>query len=174
MKKLTLFLVASVMLSSTFLSASCDDDDPVIDELKNTADEWASQNALESNDSYYLIEYDETLVYKDENASQVNPSNTTIPVDIDYKSVDAKAQILNETDITKFGTIAAMSQLDVKAEIDPSSQTPLTAALLLARIKMGQIIAMDVNGKKIVAKAVELDQSNKSVHVKGYALFPKE
>ena len=49
MKKLTLFLVASVMLSSTFLSASCGDDD---DEVKpeEIVDEWLSDKAVESND----------------------------------------------------------------------------------------------------------------------------
>ncbi|MBO4244079.1 MAG: hypothetical protein J5882_03365 [Bacteroidales bacterium] len=176
MKKLTLFLVASVMLSSTFLSASCgdDDDDPVVDELKNKADEWASDNAKETSEAYYLYEYDGDLAYEGENGSNANPGTTTIPGNIDYKSVDAKAQILTETDITKFDSIDEMVALEVKGEIDPATQNCYTAAILLARIQMGQLIAIEVNGKKIVAKATNIDQAKLSVHLKGYALVPRQ
>lgn len=175
MKKLTLFLVASVMLSSTFLSASCgDDEDEVKNELEQKLDEWATANTLDSDDSYYLYKYDEDLVYKEENASQVNPGTTpTLPGDINYQSVDAKAQILNEKDITKFESIEAMKALEVEAQIDPTTQNCLTAAILLAQIERGQILAIDINGKKIVAKADNIDKTNKSVHVTGYALVPK-
>ncbi len=175
MKKLTLFLVASVMLSSTFLSASCgDDDDEVKNELEQKLDEWATANTLDSDDSYYLYKYDEDLVYKEEDASQVNPGTTpTLPGDINYQSVDAKAQILNEKDITKFESIEVMKALEVEAQIDPTTQNCLTAAILLAQIQAGQILAIDINGKKIVAKADKIDKNNKSVHVTGYALVPK-
>ncbi|MBP5503442.1 MAG: hypothetical protein J6Y24_11705 [Bacteroidales bacterium] len=175
MKKLTLFLVASVMLSSTFLSASCgDDEDEVKNELEQKLDEWATANTLDSDDSYYLYKYDEDLVYKEEDASQVNPGTTpTLPGDINYQSVDAKAQILNEKDIKKFESIDAMKALEVEAQIDPTTQNCLTAAILLAQIQAGQILAIDINGKKIVAKATNVDRTNKSVHVTGYALVPK-
>lgn len=175
MKKLTLFLVASVMLSSTFLSASCgDDEDEVKNELEQKLDEWATANTLDSNDSYYLYKYDEDLVYKEEDASQVNPGTTpTLPGDINYQSVDAKAQILKETDIKKFESIEVMKALEVEAQIDPTTQNCLTAAILLAQIERGQILAIDINGKKIVAKADNIDKTNKSVHVTGYALVPK-
>ena len=175
MKKLTLFLVASVMLSSTFLSASCgDDDDEVKNELEQKLDEWATANTLDSDDSYYLYKYDEDLVYKEEDASQVNPGTTpTLPGDINYQSVDAKAQILNEKDIKKFESIDAMKALEVEAQIDPTTQNCLTAAILWARIQAGQLLAIDINGKKIVAQATNVDRTNKSVHVTGYALVPK-
>lgn len=175
MKKLTLFLVASVMLSSTFLSASCgDDEDEVKNELEQKLDEWATANTLDSDDSYYLYKYDEDLVYKEEDASQVNPGTTpTLPGDINYQSVDAKAQILNEKDIKKFESIEVMKALEVEAQIDPTTQNCLTAAILLAQIERGQILAIDINGKKIVAKADNIDKTNKSVHVTGYALVPK-
>ena len=71
MKKLTLFLVASVMLSSTFLSASCGDDD---DEVKpeEIVDEWLSDKAVESNDSndieQEIIRVAESILLKYEKA----------------------------------------------------------------------------------------------------------
>ncbi len=171
MKKLTLFLVASVMLSSTFLSASCGDDD---DEVKpeEIVDEWLSDKAVESNDFYNLYEYDETLVYN-EGSTNITPGNVKDNINYNDQKVEAKAQILSETNIDQFGTIKAMSDLKIEAQIDPSTQTCLTAAILLMQIKNGQILAMEVNGKKIVAKAVEIDESKKSVHLKGYALFQK-
>ena len=173
MKKLTLFLVASVMLSSTFLSASCEDDEDDV-KIDEKVDEWLSDHALESDEFYNLYEYDETLVYSEENAN-VNPGSIKDNIDYNGKSVDAKAQILSTTNIDDFGTIEAMKKLVVVNEVDPNDPTLcLKAYQLLAKIEKGQVIAIDVNGKKIVAKAIELDKSKKSVHVKGYALFPKE
>ena len=171
MKKLTLFLVASVMLSSTFLSASCGDDD---DEVKpeEIVDEWLSDKAVESNDFYNLYEYDETLVYN-EGSTNITPGNVKDNINYNDQKVEAKAQILSETNIDQFGTIKAMSELEIKGEIDPSTQNCFTAAVLLMQIQNGQILAMEVNGKKIVAKASEIDLTKKSVHLKGYALFQK-
>lgn len=171
MKKLTLFFVASVMLSSTFLSASCGDDE---DEVKpeEIVDEWLSDKAIETNDFYNLYEYDETLVYNEQSAN-ITPGNIKDNINYNDQKVEAKAQILSETNIDQFGTIKAMSDLKIEAQIDPKTQNCYTAAVLLMQIQNGQILAMEVNGKKIVAKAVEIDANKKSVHLKGYALFQK-
>lgn len=171
MKKLTLFFVASVMLSSTFLSASCGDDE---DEVKpeEIVDEWLSDKAIETNDFYNLYEYDETLVYN-EQIVNITPGNINDSINYNDQKVEAKAQILSETNIDQFGTIKAMSDLKIEAQIDPNTQNCYTAAVLLMQIQNGQILAMEVNGKKIVAKAVEIDANKKSVHLKGYALFQK-
>ena len=171
MKKLTLFLVASVMLSSTFLSASCGDDDEDIN-VDQIMDEWLSDYTLESDDFYNLYEYDETLSYND---GDITPGSIKDNLDYNGTSVEAKAQVLNETNIEKFKSINAIKALEIKNEVDPNDpMITIKAVVLLKRLEVGQILAMEVNGKKIVAKAVELDQANKSVHVKGYALFPKE
>ncbi len=171
MKKLTLFFVASVMLSSTFLSASCGDDE---DEVKpeEIVDEWLSDKAIETNDFYNLYEYDETLVYNEQSVN-ITPGNINDSINYNDQKVEAKAQILSETNIDQFGTIKAMSDLKIEAQIDPNTQNCYTAAVLLMQIQNGQILAMEVNGKKIVAKAVEIDANKKSVHLKGYALFQK-
>ena len=171
MKILTLFFVASVMLSSTFLSASCGDDE---DEVKpeEIVDEWLSDKAIETNDFYNLYEYDETLVYNEQSAN-ITPGNIKDNINYNDQKVEAKAQILSETNIDQFGTIKAMSDLKIEAQIDPKTQNCYTAAVLLMQIQNGQILAMEVNGKKIVAKAVEIDANKKSVHLKGYALFQK-
>ncbi|MBO7599389.1 MAG: hypothetical protein J6T70_20335 [Bacteroidales bacterium] len=171
MKKLTLFFVASVMLSSTFLSASCGDDE---DEVKpeEIVDEWLSDKAIETNDFYNLYEYDETLVYNEQSAN-ITPGNIKDNINYNDQKVEAKAQILSETNIDQFGTIKAMSDLKIEAQIDPKTQNCYTAAVLLMQIQNGQILAMEVNSKKIVAKAVEIDANKKSVHLKGYALFQK-
>lgn len=171
MKKLTLFFVASVMLSSTFLSASCGDDE---DEVKpeEIVDEWLSDKAIETNDFYNLYEYDETLVYNEQSVN-ITPGNINDNINYNDQKVEAKAQILSETNIDQFGTIKAMSDLKIEAQIDPNTQNCYTAAVLLMQIQNGQILAMEVNGKKIVAKAVEIDANKKSVHLKGYALFQK-
>lgn len=171
MKKLTLFLVASVMLSSTFLSASCGDDDEDIN-VDQKMDEWLSDYTLASDDFYNLYEYDETLSYND---GDITPGSIKDNLDYNGTSVEAKAQVLNETNIEKFNSINAIKSLEIKNEVDPNDpMITIKAVVLLKRLEVGQILAMEVNGKKIVAKAVELDQANKSVHVKGYALFPKE
>lgn len=171
MKKLALFLVASVMLSSTFLSASCGDDDEDIN-VDQKMDEWLSDYTLESDDFYNLYEYDETLVYND---GDITPGSIKDKLDYNGTSVEAKAQVLNETNIEKFKSINAIKALEIKNEVDPNDpMLCIKAVVLLKRIQVGQILAMEVNGKKIVAKAVEIDEANKSVHVKGYALFPKE
>lgn len=173
MKKLTLFLAASVMLSSTFLSASCGDEEDEVTP-KEIVDEWLSDQALESDDFYNLYEYDETLVYNESDAN-ITPGSIKDNLDYNGKNVEAKAQLLNETNIDKYKSINAMKALEIVNEVDPNDPTLyIKAYIYLQRIQLGQILAMEVNGKKIVAKAVEIDEANKSVHVKGYALFPKE
>lgn len=173
MKKLTLFLAASVMLSSTFLSASCGDDEEEV-KPEEIVDEWLSDKALESDDFYNLYEYDETLVYSESDAN-ITPGSIKDNLDYNGKTVEAKAQILNETNIDKYNSINAIKALEIKNEVDPNDPTLcIKAYIYLQRLQVGQILAMEVNGKKIVAKAVEVDAAKKSVHVKGYALFPKE
>ena len=68
MKKLSLFLAASLMISSTFLSASCGDDEEEVQPEK-IADEWLDDNATtaeeDANYKLYSIEGDwEVILHK--------------------------------------------------------------------------------------------------------------
>ncbi|MBR4440749.1 MAG: hypothetical protein IKS00_04265 [Bacteroidales bacterium] len=173
MKKLSLFLAASLMISSTFLSASCGDDEEEVQPEK-IADEWLDDNATtaeeDANYKLYSIEGDWEV-----DPSQVDPSQLTNPNPLSKITTDvtAKAMIMSETNIEKYNTLQAINDLAVtETKIDGNV---IAAYLIFTKVKAGQLVALETSqGSKGVVKVTNLSADFKNVSVKGYLRIPKK
>lgn len=175
MKKLSLFLAASMMISATFLSASCGDDEDEVDPQK-VADEWLDDNATtaEEDANYKLYSIDGEWEV-DADASKVNPSQlTSNPIAKLTTDVTAKAMIIDgETDIEKYNSLQAINNLTVtETKIDGN---PIAACIIFTKVKAGQLVAIETSeGSKGVVKVKNLSADYKNVSVKGYLRIPKK